>query len=325
MSDYLSNLVARTLSLDVGVRPQLPSAFEPPSMHGDFHLAEHSEMEARVKSNPPSAPLMTPPAPLEPVPSREPRDATPLMTSEPAEPPRQVPPPPRPRSIDDGPPSLESNEDKHIAPVSPLAPFDHEPSIKLRIVNRMITGQPNSMPEDSRAFSRPCSNSRPDPPGVERHLRAAPKSDTVPPVPAGVPRQPGESEVPGSMRIAAPPIHSVAPAATVLLPSPAVAPFSDTPPPAVGGNRSQSVEPGEVRSERVAKAGIRPVTPVVPAFSPNARLAVESPPPSIQVTIGRVEVRATLPSPAKSRAKSAVPPVMSLEEYLGRRASGGPR
>ncbi len=47
--------------------------------------------------------------------------------------------------------------------------------------------------------------------------------------------------------------------------------------------------------------------------------------PTIQVTIGRIEVRAT-PPPVSSQLKSSPkPPVMSLDEYLRQRAQGGNR
>jgi hypothetical protein len=45
-------------------------------------------------------------------------------------------------------------------------------------------------------------------------------------------------------------------------------------------------------------------------------------PPSINVTIGRVEVRATLPPRAPSQAPRASSPIMNLEEYLRQRAGG---
>jgi erythromycin esterase-like protein len=43
----------------------------------------------------------------------------------------------------------------------------------------------------------------------------------------------------------------------------------------------------------------------------------------INVTIGRIEVRATAPPPAQARSANQKPPVMSLDEYLQRRAGGG--
>jgi hypothetical protein len=53
--------------------------------------------------------------------------------------------------------------------------------------------------------------------------------------------------------------------------------------------------------------------------------APAEPTPTIQVTIGRVEIRATsppVPAPKKQRPK---PAVMSLDEYLRQRANGGDR
>jgi hypothetical protein len=47
--------------------------------------------------------------------------------------------------------------------------------------------------------------------------------------------------------------------------------------------------------------------------------------PSVHVTIGRVEVRATLPQPVGSEKPRTAPPIMSLEEYLRERAGGNRR
>ena len=49
-----------------------------------------------------------------------------------------------------------------------------------------------------------------------------------------------------------------------------------------------------------------------------------APPPTIHVTIGRIEVRATPPA-APPRKTTAQPPVMSLEDYMRQRAEGGRR
>lgn len=48
------------------------------------------------------------------------------------------------------------------------------------------------------------------------------------------------------------------------------------------------------------------------------------PEPTINITIGRVEVRATLPQPVARRQASA-PPLMGLDEYLRKRAKGDDR
>lgn len=67
---------------------------------------------------------------------------------------------------------------------------------------------------------------------------------------------------------------------------------------------------------------VRAPAPLTPRRAPDEAPA-NAPAPTIQVTIGRVEVRATN-QPAPSRQPSAQAPRLSLEEYL-RRRSGGDR
>ena len=55
----------------------------------------------------------------------------------------------------------------------------------------------------------------------------------------------------------------------------------------------------------------------------EGRRASRPPEPTIQVTIGRVEVQAEAPPPPAARAKAKVPAVMSLEDYLRQRRSRG--
>lgn len=50
-----------------------------------------------------------------------------------------------------------------------------------------------------------------------------------------------------------------------------------------------------------------------------------SPEPTVQVTIGRIEVRAVQSSQPSSAKPRATPPVMNLDDYLRRRSSGGAR
>jgi hypothetical protein len=306
MSDYLQHLVARTLSPEAGVRPQLRSAFEPPPLQGGFTLPADLELDTLVESASSASLPLNEPTPFERVPSR-PLNAVPVISTMGDEPPRQVVPP------------LESDEDKDIVPVQPLQPPDGEPTMLQPLI-----GAPPDSPENSRAVSTPPSTPRPDPVPVPRRGRAAPTSDTVHPWVAVVPHQAVESEEARSKQIAVVAIRSVAPAATVLSPSPSVAPTSVRPRPAAEATRNEMVESEERRSERSAVAAIRPAGPAAPVFSPGVAPAMASPPPTIHVTIGRVEVRAT-PPPAGSRAKGALPPVMSLEEYLRRRAAGGQR
>lgn len=63
----------------------------------------------------------------------------------------------------------------------------------------------------------------------------------------------------------------------------------------------------------------RPVSlpPIAPAASAKPSAA-----PTIQVTIGRIEVRATPPAPATPRKAPSKPAAMSLEDYLKQRSEG---
>jgi hypothetical protein len=62
------------------------------------------------------------------------------------------------------------------------------------------------------------------------------------------------------------------------------------------------------------------ITVVEPEPSPARR---EAPAPTIQVTIGRIEVRATPAAKAPVRERPAAPSSLSLEEYLRQRSKGG--
>ena len=75
----------------------------------------------------------------------------------------------------------------------------------------------------------------------------------------------------------------------------------------------------------------RPETPttvvvqphVTPYVEPAAAAPTATPEPTIKVTIGRVEIRATPPPARQSAAERSAAPVMSLDEYLRRRAKRG--
>lgn len=70
------------------------------------------------------------------------------------------------------------------------------------------------------------------------------------------------------------------------------------------------------------------LTPRQAAPSSVSRSAMSAPevstPPPIQVTIGRIEVRATAQAPASKPASAAAKPALSLEQYLQQRAGGRP-
>jgi hypothetical protein len=65
-----------------------------------------------------------------------------------------------------------------------------------------------------------------------------------------------------------------------------------------------------------------PVSPV--SKSPRPEAAAPAAAPTINVTIGRIEVRVTA-TQAPAKQQRGGPEVMSLEEYLRRRSGGGGR
>ncbi len=61
------------------------------------------------------------------------------------------------------------------------------------------------------------------------------------------------------------------------------------------------------------------------ALAPVQEQTTPEPIPTIQVTIGRIEIRATPPPIAPSQQQRPTPSVMSLDQYLNQRAKGGGR
>ena len=62
-----------------------------------------------------------------------------------------------------------------------------------------------------------------------------------------------------------------------------------------------------------------------PAEAFASRRTVSKPEPTVNVTIGRIEVRASVPPPNPPQKPVKQPPVMGLEEYLRRRSKGRDR
>jgi hypothetical protein len=97
--------------------------------------------------------------------------------------------------------------------------------------------------------------------------------------------------------------------------------------PSASRDEAQVVE--AARNETSTPLVVRPkldlyAEPPMPRPQPKGQ--TQSAPPSeqvINVTIGRVEVRATPPPTATSRSNNQKPPVMSLDDYLRQRSGGG--
>lgn len=104
--------------------------------------------------------------------------------------------------------------------------------------------------------------------------------------------------------------------------APPVAAATELAPLTPGGNAAATAVQPVVRV-------VEPVTSLRPAFDgargePRPGPASPEPLPTIQVTIGRIEVRAT-PAPVAPAASRRAAPAMSLEEYLRQRSQGGRR
>jgi hypothetical protein len=87
---------------------------------------------------------------------------------------------------------------------------------------------------------------------------------------------------------------------------------------------SKAVVVPELRERELLKrSGVQPLVPTIRSLPPFAPLppAAATAPPTVNVTIGRVEIRA-VPPPAQQRAKPKPATVLSLEDYLRQRAKG---
>ncbi|HEU5330776.1 MAG TPA: hypothetical protein VFU78_21970, partial [Thermomicrobiales bacterium] len=82
---------------------------------------------------------------------------------------------------------------------------------------------------------------------------------------------------------------------------------------------TQRILPSSPRQAILAQPQVRPLTVPTPAPRPSEPQREAA--PSIQVTIGRVEVRA-VPAETPARAARPAPPTLSLEDYLRQRNGG---
>lgn len=89
--------------------------------------------------------------------------------------------------------------------------------------------------------------------------------------------------------------------------------------------REPDEKPASIKPKQQSVTQIMPATGRLNAASPHTIIAREPiiAPPTIQVTIGRIEIRAT-PPPEKSQARPPRPvaPKLSLEDYLKSRSGG---
>jgi hypothetical protein len=364
MSDYLGNLIARTVSPAVAVRPRLPSLFEPAPATREGKSEPEFEQENFMEQ----PPVTRPSEKLAPMPLSIPTPRQSMFR----EPEQTVPEISRPRKI------LETSQESQ--PASPAKSIRHQstPREPSRIVSRR--GDDKSSPEPEapvqpRIFRGAAPTLREDKRSNSTGRRAdvikSPRRDVIASASHEVgmgeqtrPSQPSVASKPvvvpelrkhellksPGVRPVVPTVHSLPPIAplppTAATAKPVVAPelrkhqllkwsgvrpvvptVRSLPPIAPLPPTSATAKPvvaPELRNHELLKwSGVRPIVPTVRSLLPIAPLspAAVTAKPTINVTIGRVEIRAVSP-PAQERAKPKPATVLSLEDYLRRRAKG---
>lgn len=330
MSDYLGQLIARSFDQAETLRPRPVALFEPsqpatglPAPPDEVPVSDRTSSVLPPTAPPPPHPVAAPlhaPVPAPPSVGATPTLRPPLEVHPLEAPPVHAPPPRE----------------------APLAP---EPS---------TTSEPQAPPSPSVPPTAPQTLLSTAPRVVEHvteTVRPAPPPATVPPVMSEVVRVQPTREIITERIVEAklqpPPPAAPSPRGQTLLPADAPVIDHGTEPPRAELSRRQPSQPPplppdlhdlrsatEVRpapspsasTSRAAAKTTMVIQPRVEAPREQATMPPSSPPPSptIHVTIGRVEVRASSPSPPSRRPRPQ-PAVMSLDEYLEQRASGGSR
>ena len=291
MSDYLGHVVARTLAPVNGVRPQLPSLFEPPSVNPGLRPRAGVDFESSGEvSSRPAAPR---PIAVEQADSDRPRLQAATHHGHDLDsiaPTRTNPLPARPTEV-----SGERAGQRVESKLTPAA-----------IPQPKVPAPP--APRVSPLDEQHQETSRPLPP----HRGAVSKQSHDQAEAVGsVSHQPPQSIFPRPAFEVAPPRATAVPGITPAVRAP-TAQGTPQPPAPAGAAPRVTIQPSAIRPG--------PQTP-----RPRQTVPISAPKEShtINVTIGRIEVRA-MPAPGQP-ARRAAPrvPGIKLEEHLRRRSAGG--
>jgi hypothetical protein len=345
MSDYLGNLIARTVSPAVAVRPRLPSLFEPAPATREGKRGPEFEQENLLEQPRVTRPSGT----LGPTPLSIPTPRQSMFR----EPEQTMPEISRPRKI------LETGQESEPAPPATLIRHQSTPREPSQIFSRRGDDKLSPEPEalvQPRIFRRAAPTLREDERSNSTPRRAdvlkSPLRDVIASASQQVsmgehtrPSQPsrdviasasheasmGEQTRPSQPSVASKPVVVPEPRKHELLKWPGVQPVvpavRSLPPIAPLPPAAATAKPvvgQELRKHELLKSsGVQPVVPTVRSLPPIAPLppTVATAPPTINVTIGRVEVRAVQPT-AQQRVKPKPATVLSLEDYLRQRAKG---
>lgn len=294
MNDFLDNLAERAMNVEHGMRPRLPSRFDPAHSTVTWPSLESATRE-----------------PFEMVMGRETDLAGEPSGSGPAQP-GEHPflSPIRPQKLLHVPPEVPSR-----APISGVNASAHDPSpVEYRVAPNSLTPAPQPLlsiladrHDPVGDEKRPVADKsliRPSLSGVNGHRDAG-----VQPVEIGSRRDAESKDEQDSILIA---------------PRPRAQPISPA------DSHRIEIDAIEVRKTETPDSFLahpklgRYAEPPSPRRQPKAQ--PPSPPSTeqvINVTIGRIEVRATPAPPATTRSSNPKPPVMSLDEYLRRRGGKG--
>jgi hypothetical protein len=324
MNDYLGNLIARTLDQGEVVQPRPLSLFEPIAAIPWPVLAAPAETAAEVGE--PAAETAFPAPPLDlrpqpPQPARSSFEATPETASGPQ---------PVSRRLADRRPVELARDGADVAPdmtprltqTSPRPPVKTAPAL---LENDDPAGHAPDMKQVSirPAFNPPAPVLElPEQPDAGRTLPAQPLSAVAP---AGVETSPTAAERPGletvDRQIVVERIIAAAalPAETRLenqaaLPARFAKPENQT---------VAETTPAPLHPSPGPPVVARPEVRSAPRREQPALSNLPAPAPTIQVTIGRIEVRATPPAAPSAKARKSQPAPLSLAEYLRQRTNGG--
>lgn len=291
MKDFLSQLIARSTAPALAVRPRLPSRFEA--------SAQPAGIPALPGDSTPAAPLETTVGPTRTLRTSPPSDISAQVPSAPAEPDeastspsaQTTPPPPQNHaparataSATVSPAAPAAHSSKLATPVSPaLAPANTPATATVR-------QSPTAKPLPAKALLQPSFDS-----GIQ---------SPEPPAPGSV------SEAASST------IATSAASPEPVSPKPTA---SSKPSPPASGLRPES-EIANLSSQTFAPPA-RPALAVRPASVPAPSAAAAPAQPVVEITIGRVELRAIV-TPASPRAVPPTAPKLGLDEYLRQRTGG---
>lgn len=289
MSSYLNSLVARQLNRDSLVRPRLPALFEPPLWAGSGPSDLRAAIELTATIEPPAV------EPLE-------AEASVVVQPEsrrPINPPSHLPAPAFPSSIDQ-----DSGTVYRGRQLTPGTSLSAEPTR-----NQPGGLNPAGAVPQPPAEIFPSSRTQPTSATIKSLAQVPPEKPTV--------LQQSIRQSSSSLPAAAEQQNEARDQATPARPLKTTIEVAT------------SIEATEEDVE--PKGTSRVVQPRVLLPAEHRRAATDSvkhtqspmsePAPVINVTIGRIEVRAT--TPATPRRQPAAKPLMSLDEYLQRRTRGG--